>query len=116
MNDLNAMVNRLAAETLALRELNHTAGVAEADHRRLKAKFVVKAKAAGHSVNAAEYMADADDEVADAHMLRLTSAAVATSQTEMIRSLRASIDAAQTERADLRAADVAMARGYGGGS
>ena len=49
MNDLNAMVNRLATETLALAGLNQAAAVAEADHKRLRAKCAVKHRAAGQS-------------------------------------------------------------------
>ena len=116
MSDLNALVSRLASETMALKDLNHAAAVADANHKRLRSKFAMKARAAGHSVAAAELTADADDEVADAHMLKVTSEATARSQTEMIRSLRTSVDAEQTVRADMRAADVAMARGYGSGS
>lgn len=114
MSDLQSMVNRLASETMAYRDLAVAAAAAEADYKRARGKLLLKAKAAGNSMAAAEAVVEGDDECADLLMARLTSAAIADSQKEMLRSLRATIDAEQTQRADLRAADVAMARGYGG--
>lgn len=111
--DLDALVNQLAAATLALRGLLLDAAKAEAEYRGELAKATLVAKAEGHTVAIAE--ATAASECADLLLARLTTAAVAKSQEEMIRSLRARIDAAQTVRADMRAADVAMARGHGGG-
>lgn len=112
MSDLNSLVSKLAAETIALRKLLLEAAVAEAEHKAERAKAMLRHKAEGHTVAMAEAAAEAA--CADLYMRRLTTAAVADSQKEMIRSLRASVDAEQTVRADLRAADVAMARGYGG--
>lgn len=109
MNDLNELVNRLAAETLALRPMLLKAAAAESAHKNARAQAMLVAKAEGSTVAMAEAKADAD--CGDLFTARLTTAAIADSQKELVRSLRTGVEAERTFRADLRAADVAMTHG-----
>lgn len=79
----------------------------EADHKRLRARRVLSAKAgAGDGkrvpISEAEYVADADDEVADAYMLRLGAAATADAIRERLRSIRTNQEALRTAAASNR--------------
>lgn len=114
MSKLDDLTNRLAREAIAYRSLAEHAAVAEADYKRERGKAFLVARTEGGSVADADARVDSNPVVADLHMRRLTTAAVLDSQKELIRSLRDAINAEQTSRADMRAADVAMARGFGG--
>lgn len=113
---LDQLVNRLASEAVAYKSLAVRAGECEAEHKKERAKSFLRARAEGGTVGDAEAKSEADPVVSDLYAKRLSAAAVADSQKELIRSLRAAIDAEQTNRADMRAADVAAARGFGGAS
>lgn len=80
------------------------AAEAEALHKALRAKRVLLAKASGvSSVALAEYTAEADDEVADAYLRRLTTTAVAETIRESLRSIRTNQDGLRTAAASHRA-------------
>lgn len=113
-NKLDSLVNRLASEAIAYKSLAVRSAESEAEHKRERAKAFLRARSEGGTVGDAEAKSEADPVVSDLYAKRLAAAAVADSQKELIRSLRAAIDAEQTNRADMRAADIAAARGYGG--
>lgn len=81
---------------------------AEADHKRLRAKAVLRFQARSRgegtrvSVAQAEVEADADDEVSSAYLLRLTSAAAADTDREALRSIRQNQDSLRTAAASAR--------------
>lgn len=80
------------------------AAEAEAAHKALRAKRVLLAKANGiRSIAEAEYTAEADDDVADAYLQRLTSSAVAETIREGLRSIRTNQDGLRTAAASHRA-------------
>lgn len=80
-----------------------TAAEAEATHKALRAKRVLLAKANGvRSISEAEFTAEADDEVAQAYLERLTSAAIAESIREALRSIRTNQDGLRTAAASHR--------------
>ena len=116
MNLLDELARRLATATTDLGPLLTAAATAEAAYKTERAKAVLRARVDAKSMSEAETVADADDRVSELLMARLTTAALADSQKELIRSLRAHMDAEQTNRADQRAADMAHARGLGGHS
>lgn len=98
-NDLDVTVQRYGEEGVK-------AAAAEADHKRLRATRILRAKADGTSaVSLCEAIAEADDAVADAYMRRLTSAAIADASKQRIASLRERIGALRSYLADQRAAD-----------
>lgn len=77
---------------------------AEADHKRLRAVTVLKAKAQHgiRGIGEAEYHAEANDEVASAYQLRLTTAATADAIRERLRSIRTNQEALRTAAASNR--------------
>lgn len=76
---------------------------AEATHKAMRAKRVLLAKANGvRSIAEAEYTAEADDDVAQAYMERLTTAAVADAVRESLRSIRTNQDGLRTAAASHR--------------
>lgn len=80
------------------------AAYAEAEHKALRAKRVLLAKANGiRSIAEAEYTAEADDDVATAYQHRLVSAAVADSIREAMRSIRSNQESLRTMAASRRA-------------
>lgn len=80
------------------------AAEAEATHKALRAKRVLLAKASGvRAISEAEYTAEADEEVADAYLRRLTTAAVAETVRESLRSIRTNQDGLRTAAASHRA-------------
>jgi hypothetical protein len=79
------------------------AAEAEAMHKAMRAKRILLAQASGvKSVAAAEYTAEADDDVAGAYMDRLTSAAHADAIREALRSIRTNQDGLRTAAASHR--------------
>lgn len=80
-----------------------TAAEAEATHKAMRAKRVLLAKANGvRSIAEAEYTAEADDDVAQAYLQRLTSMALADATREGLRSLRTNQEALRTMAASHR--------------
>lgn len=80
------------------------AAEAEAAHKALRAKRVLLAKANGvRSIAEAEYTAEADEDVADAYLQRLTTNAVAETVREALRSIRTNQDGLRTAAASHRA-------------
>lgn len=85
-------------ETMAV-----TAAEAEATHKAMRAKRVLLAKANGvRSIAEAEYTAEADDDVAQAYLQRLGSAASAEAIREGLRSIRTNQEALRTMAASHR--------------
>lgn len=81
------------------------AAEAEATHKALRAKRVLMAKANGvRSIAEAEYTAEADPDVADAYLQRLTLGAQAEAAREGLRSLRTNQEALRTMAASHRPA------------
>lgn len=93
-------------------EQTKAAAVAEADYRRVKAVFITEARTVGKlSIAAAEYAADADDEVAEACMAYKLTAGIAESTRARLRQLQAAIDAGRSYVASDREADRLAASG-----
>lgn len=87
----------------AYTQLATDAAEAEAAHKALRAKRVLIAKAQGvRSITEAEYTAEADDDVANAYLTRLTTAAISDSCRETLRSIRTNQEALRTAIASLR--------------
>jgi hypothetical protein len=79
------------------------AAEAEATHKALRARRVLLAKANGvRSIAEAEYTAEADDDVAQAYLQRLTGAAIADATREALRSIRTNQEALRTMAASHR--------------
>lgn len=79
------------------------AAEAEATHKALRARRVLLAKAHGvKSIAEAEYTAEADDDVAQAYLQRLTGAAIADATREGLRSIRTNQEALRTMAASHR--------------
>lgn len=79
------------------------AAEAEATHKAMRAKRVLLAKANGiRSISEAEYTAEADDDVADAYLRRLTTAALADTIREALRSIRTNQESLRTAAASNR--------------
>lgn len=79
------------------------AAEAEATHKALRARRVLLAKANGvRSIAEAEYTAEADDDVAQAYLQRLTGAAIADATREGLRSIRTNQEALRTMAASHR--------------
>lgn len=101
-------------------DVTFQAAAAEAEHKAARAKAILAYKAkglkAGNRVShaEAETAAEADDEVADLYMARLTSAAVADSARQKLFQLREMVGVARTVVASDRAADMHHASGYSG--
>lgn len=90
------------------------AAKAEADHKRLRARRILRARAEGErSTAAAEVVAEADDEVSAAYLLRLTTTAAADTSREALRSIRTNQEALRTAAASTR--DGVVGPGYNGG-
>lgn len=101
---LETAVDRYAEETVA-------AAGAEADHKRERAKRMLRARSEGiRSISEAEAVAEADDFVAELYMRRLTTSAVADASKQRIVALRERIGALRSYLADQRAADSLHAR------
>lgn len=80
-----------------------TAAEAEATHKAMRAKRALLAKANGvKSITEAELTAEADDDVAQAYLQRLTSAAHADACREALRSIRTNQEALRTMAASNR--------------
>lgn len=76
---------------------------AEATHKALRARRVLLARANGvKSIAEAEYTAEADDDVAQAYLERLTTAARADALREAMRSVRTNQDGLRTACASHR--------------
>jgi len=90
---------------------------AEAAYKSLKARKTLRFKAESTSsrpsIAEAELAADADDEVAAAYLLRLTTQAVADTDREALRSIRVNQDALRTAAASAR--DGVIGPGMSGG-
>lgn len=75
----------------------------EATHKAMRAKRVLLAKANGvRSIAEAEYTAEADDDVAQAYLQRLTLGAQADAAREALRSIRTNQEALRTMAASHR--------------
>jgi hypothetical protein len=80
-----------------------TAAEAEATHKAMRAKRTLMAKANGvRSISEAELTAEADPDVSQAYLQRLTSAALADSCREAMRSIRTNQEALRTMAASHR--------------
>ena len=76
---------------------------AEATHKALRAKRVLLARAQGtKSITEAEYVAEADDDVSQAYLERLTTAAEADAHRESMRTIRTNQEALRTMAASHR--------------
>lgn len=101
-------MERLNDQSVALvQEFAHLApeaAEAEATHKAMRAKRVLRAKAVDgvRSISEAEYVAEADDAVAAAYLERLTTAARLEATREALRSLRTNQDALRTAAASAR--------------
>ena len=79
------------------------AASAEANHKRLRARRILLAKAEGErSTAGAEVVAEADETVANAYHDRLVTAAVADATRESMRSIRENQNALRTAAASAR--------------
>jgi hypothetical protein len=79
------------------------AAEAEATHKAMRAKRTLLAKANGvRSIAEAEYTAEADDDVAQAYLVRLTTTAQADAIREAMRSIRTNQEALRTMAASHR--------------
>lgn len=79
------------------------AGAAEATHKAMRAKRVLTARANGvKSISEAEYIAEADDDVAAAYLERLTLAARVEALREALRTIRTNQDNLRTAAASAR--------------
>lgn len=89
---------------------------AEAGYKSLRARKVLHYRARSTSsrpsMAEAEVHADADDEVSDAYLLRLTTQALADADREALRSIRVNQDALRTAAASAR--DGVIGPGFGG--
>lgn len=101
-------LERLNDESMTQAQQYHNlataAAEAEATHKALRAKRALLAKADGArvSVQVAEWTAEADPEVAEAYLLRLTTGAVADACRESLRTIRENQNALRTAIASLR--------------
>lgn len=92
----------------------------EAEHKAARAKEILSYKArgakAGNRIShaEAETAAEADDQVADLYMARLTSAAIADSARQRLFQLREMVGVARTVVASDRASDMHHAGGLTG--
>lgn len=113
LGEVSAEYERTA---LAYAPVATAAAVAEAAHKTAKAKFMLKARADGdcRSIAEAETRADADDEIADLLMTRLTTRAVADSHLERLRQLRTRVEVGRSYVASEREADRYHVNGYTG--
>lgn len=83
------------------------AAEAEATHKAMRARRVLLAKANGvRAISEAEYTAEADDDVAQAYLQRLTQAAIADATKEAIRSIRTNQEALRTMAASHRPSEM----------
>lgn len=90
------------------------AASAEAEHKRLRARRILLARAEGEkSVAGAEVVAEADEVVSNAYHDRLVTAAVADATRESMRSIRENQNALRTAAASAR--DGVTGPGYQGG-
>lgn len=92
------------------------AAAAEAEHKSTRAKAILRHKAGEERMSQAEAetRADADDQVAELYMRRLTTAAIADSHREKLKQLREQVATGRTAVASERAADDFHARGLTG--
>lgn len=103
-----AELERLNDESMNQAQAYHNlatdAAEKEAAHKALRAKRFLLAQASGPrvSVAAAERIAEADSDVAQAHVERLVAAAVADACRESLRSIRENQNALRTAVASLR--------------
>lgn len=106
--DLEAAVNTYGP-------IAENAAICEAEHRRIKARFIVQARADGvKSMSEAETQADADETVADAHLARLLSAAQVDTTKARLIQLRSAVDVGRSFAVEEREADRSHAGGLGG--
>lgn len=98
------------------REIAQAAARAEAEHKTARAKAVLRFKAAAErmSMAEAECRAEADDDVAELYLRRLTTAARADSHREKLRQLKEQIAYGRTYVATEREIDRMHADGRGG--
>lgn len=98
-------LNDLSLEKVSEYEgMGQQAAYAEAEHKALRAKRILLAKANGvKSIAEAEYTAEADPDVANAYTHRLVSAAQADAIREALRSIRTNQEALRTMAASRRA-------------
>lgn len=103
-----AELERLNDESMSQAQAYHNlatdAAEKEAAHKALRAKRALLAKANGPrvSVQVAEWEAEADPEVAQAYVERLTSSAVSDACRESLRTIRENQNALRTAIASLR--------------
>jgi hypothetical protein len=97
-------LNDLSLQKVAEYESRAVAAAeAEATHKAMRAKRVLLAKASGvRSISEAEYVAEADDDVAQAYLQRLAFAAEADAIKEGLRSIRTNQDGLRTAAASHR--------------
>lgn len=93
------------AAAVAFRDVVQQAARSEAEYRRLKAIAVTRAIAEGASVAKAEYVADADPEVARACMDYKMAGAVADSARSRLAQLRSQMDYGRSVLTSEREAD-----------
>lgn len=100
----------LALEKVQEYETMAVAGAeAEATHKAMRARRVLLAKANGvRSIAEAEYTAEADDDVAQAYLQRLTLGATADACREALRSIRTNQEALRTMAASHRPSEQRM--------
>lgn len=85
------------------------AAEAEALHKSLRARRILRAQAmqtGRTSIAAAEVVAEADGDVADAYQDRLVKAAVADATREALRTIRTNQDALRTAAASHRSTPI----------
>lgn len=124
---MSSTIERLVSYALAyedaankFQEIAVAAASNEAEHKAQRAKAILRYKAdatkRGNRVShaEAETAAEADDEVADLYMARLTSAAIADSARQKLFQLKEMVGVARTVVASDRAADMHHASGFSG--
>jgi hypothetical protein len=97
-------------------QVYEAAARAEATHKNVRAKAVLKHKMTGdcRSVAEAEMRADAQDDVCELLQTRLVKAAAADALKAKLTQLREQVATGRTAVVDERAGDQFHARGYGG--
>lgn len=108
LEELEALNDTSMALVQQYRREAQAAAQAEAAHKVARAKRVLTAKATRGATgrpmatNEAETVAEADDQVADLYLARLTTAALADASREALRSVRTNQDALRTAAASHR--------------
>lgn len=103
-HEINKHLTEWDALTRQFKQELIAAAAAEADHKRDRARFIVKARAENPKLSAAqaEAEAEADEEISERYLERLGSAALAEATKARLLMMRAKSDALRSARVDER--------------